>query len=156
MERDWNLIKTEYITTNTSYRKLGEKYGIHYTVIAARAKQDGWLQQREQFSNKTVTETLEAVTAANIDRATRLLGVSDLLLDKVEHLLTNIPLDSQGLKHISGVLKDVKDVQGVKSDADLREQEARIANLRKQAESDTVSDTTINVVFDEEMSKWAK
>ena len=148
MERDWNLIKTEYITTNTSYRKLGEKYGIHYTVIAARAKQDGWLEQREQFSNKTVTETLEAVTEANIDRATKLLGVSDMLLDKVRRLLEeDIGVDTQGMKHISGVLKDIKEIQMIRSDADMREQEARIANLQKQAHGNETEGTQSGVLL---------
>ena len=40
------------------------------------------------------------------------------------------------MKHISGVLKDIKEVQMIRSDADMREQEARIANLRKQAEKE--------------------
>lgn len=44
--------------------------------------------------------------------------------------------DTQEMKHISGVLKDVKDILMIKSEADMREQEARIANLRKQANMD--------------------
>ena len=39
---DWNAIKTEYITTDTSYRKLGEKYEINYKVIADRGKAEKW------------------------------------------------------------------------------------------------------------------
>jgi predicted xylose isomerase-like sugar epimerase len=50
-------------------------------------------------------------------------------------------MDTQGMKHISGVLKDVKEIYMVKSDADMREQEARIKNLQKQAEKDEVKDT---------------
>ena len=30
---DWLKIKTEYITTDISYRKLAEKYGVSNTVI---------------------------------------------------------------------------------------------------------------------------
>jgi hypothetical protein len=40
------------------------------------------------------------------------------------------------MKHISGVLKDLKDIQMIKSEADLREQEARIEKLRKDAAGD--------------------
>ena len=37
------------------------------------------------------------------------------------------------MKHISGVLKDIKEIQMIRSDADMREQEARIENLRRQS-----------------------
>ena len=30
---DWQAIKTEYITTDTSYRKLAQKYGISHVQI---------------------------------------------------------------------------------------------------------------------------
>ena len=30
---DWQAIKTEYITTDTSYRKLAQKYGVQASVI---------------------------------------------------------------------------------------------------------------------------
>ena len=49
-------------------------------------------------------------------------------------------MDSQTIKHFTSALKDLRDIKGVKSDADMREQEARIANLRKQAEKDNVLD----------------
>ena len=45
---DWQKIKTEYITTDTSYRELSQKYGVHYTNIAKRAKKEDWQQLRQQ------------------------------------------------------------------------------------------------------------
>ena len=157
MERDWTQIKTEYITTNASYRELAEKYGIHYTLIGKRAKQEDWVQQRKQFVDRTLTETLDAVTEVNIDRATKLLGVSDMLLDKVRRLLEeDIGVDTQGMKHISGVLKDIKEIQMIRSDADMREQEARIANLQKQAESDDTVTEPIKVIIEDGAGLYSK
>ena len=43
---DWLKIKTEYITTDTSYRKLAEKYGVHYQTICSRSKAEGWVLLR--------------------------------------------------------------------------------------------------------------
>ena len=136
---DWQKIKTEYITTDTSYRKLAQKYGVHYNAIAHRAKQEGWISQRNQYCDKTVTNTLDAISEKQVDRAANLIFVSDLLLGKVKKLLEadeEILSDTQSMKHISGVLKDIKEIQMIRSDADMREQEARIANLRKQVEKD--------------------
>ena len=146
---DWNKIKTEYITTNTSYRKLAEKYGISYQTICRRSQAERWSEQREQHTNKTVTRTLDAISKKQVDRAANLIYVADKLLTKVNSLLemdAEVLNDTQAMKHISGVLKDIKEIQMIKSAADMREQEARIANLRKQAEKEEVNkDVTITI-----------
>ena len=146
---DWQKIKTEYITTDTSYRKLAEKYGVHYNAIANRSKQEGWISQRNQHCDKTMTKTLDAISNKQVDRATNLISVSDLLLAKVKSLLetdAEVLADTQSMKHISGVLKDIKEIQMIRSDADMREQEARIKKLQKEAEQEEASkDVTITI-----------
>ena len=157
---DWQRIKTEYISENTSYRKLAEKHGISYQAICRRSKDEGWIEQREQHMNKSVTKALDKICDKKADRAARLNNVAELLLEKVERLLAiddKIALDTQGMKHISGVLKDIKEIQMIRSDADMREQEARIANLRKQAEKEDDSSTEVTITFgSEEKRKWAE
>ena len=133
---DWQMIKTEYITTDTSYRKLAQKYGIDSAVIGRRAKNEDWVKLRQQHIDKTQTKTLNAISAKQADRAANLIFVSDLLLGKVKKLLETddgLLIDPQSMKHISGVLKDIKEIQMIKSDADMKEQEARIDKLRKEA-----------------------
>ena len=133
---DWQAIKTEYITTDTSYRKLAQKYGIDSAVIGRRAKGEEWVKLRQQHINKTQTKTLNAIGSKQAERTAKLIGVSDLLLDKIKSLIEENPellVLPQNMKHISGVLKDLKDIQMIKSDADMREQEARIEKLRKEA-----------------------
>jgi hypothetical protein len=54
-------------------------------------------------------------------------------------------------------LKYLKECKGVKSDADLREQEARIAKLQKDAESDdTNSNITVTFATEKGEDKWAE
>lgn len=136
---DWQKIKTEYITTDTSYRKLAEKYGVNYRTICVRSQQEGWIEQREQYTNRTTTKILNAIGRQQVNRAERLQTVADKLLSKVENLLetdAELAMDTQGMKHISGVLKDIKEIQMIKSQKDLEEQDARIAKLRREAQSD--------------------
>lgn len=144
---DWNRIKTEYITTDTSYRELSQKYGVHYTNIAKRAKKEDWQQLRQQQTNTTQTKMIQAVERRKVDRAAKLLDVSDLLLQKVRErveALDAIEMGSQEFRHLSATIKDIKEIQMIRSDADMREQEARIKNLQKQAETeDTSRDVTI-------------
>ena len=156
---DWQKIKTEYITTNTSYRKLADKYGVNYRTICVRSQQEGWIEQREQHTNKTTTAILDATSKKQVDRAANLVSVSDLLLNKVKDLLeTNAEVlnDTQSMKHISGVLKDIKEMQMIRSDADMREQEARIRKLQKEAEKEEHSDSTIFIEFAEGSEEFAK
>lgn len=137
---DWSAIKTEYITTDTSYRKLAQKHGVHYNAIANRAKQEGWISQRNQYCDSTVTKAVDAISDKQVDRATKLLSVADLLMEKVEGYMERMEFrDTQSMKHLSGVLKDLKEIQMIRSEADLREQEARIASLRRQADKDSAS-----------------
>ena len=157
---DWQKIKTEYITTDTSYRKLAQKYGVHYNAVANRAKQEGWISQRNQYCDSTVTKTVNAISNKQVDRAANLISVADQLLAKVKSLLetdAEVLSDTQSMKHISGVLKDIKEIQMIRSDADMREQEARIANLRKQAEKEEDANTEVTITFGTEgKSQWAE
>lgn len=154
MAADWSAIKIEYITTDTSYRKLSQKYGIHHNVIYNRSKNEGWLEQRERHRDKTVTKAINKVSDKQADRTARLIRVSDLLLDRVEKRLEDEYISVQSMKYISGILKDVKDVQMIKSDIDIKEQEARIANLRKMAEKDEDKNAAIEIVFEAGPEEW--
>jgi hypothetical protein len=76
--------------------------------------------------------------------AAKLYGVGGLLLDKVKSLLEDNPellADTSAMKDVSVVLKNLKDLMSVKSEADMREQEARIEKLRREAEPDKGGET---------------
>ena len=83
---DWNKIKTEYLTTDTSYRKLAEKYSVNATTIAKKASKEDWQSQRQQQANETLSKMLAADTKQKVDRVARLMTVADKLLEKVEQL----------------------------------------------------------------------
>ena len=154
---DWQKIKTEYITTDTSYRKLAQKYGVDSAVIGRRAKNEEWVKLRQQHIDKTQTKTLNAISKKQAYRAANLMAVSDLLLGKVKKLLETgdeVLVDPQSMKHISGVLKDLKEIQMIRSEADMREQEARIEKLRKDSEIEKENARAIEVVFDAGPEEW--
>ena len=158
---DWKAIKTEYITDeSSSYRKLAKKYGVSYTSIGDKARKEGWAQEREQFLSKTLSKTLNAISQGQAKRASRLQTVADKLLDKIEAAvdnfeMTDLLMDKQALKQITGALKDIKDIQMIRSDADLREQEARIRNLEKQAEAEE-KDNEIKVTIECGLDEYSK
>ena len=133
---DWQAIKTEYITTDTSYRKLAQKYGVSYNAIGNRSRDEKWQELRDQHLTKTMTKTMNAIASQQASRAARLQTVADKLLTKVEQLIEDdegLLADTSSMRDISRILKDLKDIQMIKSDADMKEQEARIEKLRKEA-----------------------
>lgn len=133
---DWQKIKTEYITTDTSYRKLAQKYGVSRVQIGNVGRDENWVELRRQHLDKTMTKAVNAIGTKQAEMASKLYGVGGLLLDRVKLLLEARPellADTSSMKDVSVVLKNLKDLMSVKSDADMREQEARIEKLRKEA-----------------------
>ena len=145
---DWQAIKTEYITSNISYRALEKKYGINYKVIADKGKAEGWKELRSQHTHNTLTKILESDTQQKVSRAERLQSVTDKVLNMIEaYVDASDPteMDTQSMKHISGALLDIKNLQ--RAGKALEEQDARIAKLRKEAEKEEqgTRDVTITI-----------
>ena len=72
--------------------------------------------------------------------------------EKVSEVKTIV--DRSGLKAIASSLKDIKEIQMLKSDLDRQEQEARIAKLRKEAQEEE-KDNSVNIVIDAETEVYS-
>ena len=154
---DWNKIKTEYITTDTSYRKLAEKYGVDQATVARRAKKEDWVSKRQHHADETQAKILTADTKNKADRAARLMTVADKLLKKVEQAVDQEgPISAGAIKNLSDALKNIKDAQMIKSDRDLLEQDARIAKLQKECEVQDDKDKTVIVTIAGGDGSWQK
>jgi hypothetical protein len=154
---DWKKIKTEYITTNTSYRKLAQKYGVNSTTLAKKAGAEGWVEKRKQFASKTQAKTLEKISQQEASRAAKIGTVADKLLQQIEAMVDrDEPLDEKAIRSLTAAVKDLKEIQGVRSALDRQEQEARIANLKKQAEKSDKGDGKITVVLEGAMKDYAQ
>jgi hypothetical protein len=65
-------------------------------------------------------------------------------------------MDKQCLKQITGALKDIKDIQSLKSPLDLEEQRARIDNLRRQSQKEDTNTEPIRIIIDDGASEYSK
>ena len=152
---DWKRIKAEYIAGGTSYRKLAEKYGVSFTTLQRKAKEEKWLELRRQKEDKTATKIVEAISTSDAEKAVDIINVADKLLSKISDLMDNIPLDTQSVKHLTSALRDLKEIKGFKSAADMREQEARIAKLQREAEGEAKEDNDIKIVIGPEAEDYS-
>lgn len=59
MAADWLKIKSEYVSSNVSYRKLAEKYGVNKDTIALRAKKENWKELRGRQADKIHTRAIQ-------------------------------------------------------------------------------------------------
>lgn len=144
---DWQAIKTEYITTDTSYRKLAQKYGIGYQAICHRSQEEGWIAMREQHKNNTTTKTLEKISQQEANRAAKIHSVADKLLLKIETLVDRPGMMPKDVRALVAAVKDLKEIQSVKSDLDKKEQEARIAALRQKSMTGDGDDDDTGVIL---------
>lgn len=193
---DWNKIRTEYISTETSYRKLAAKYDVPVSTIFNRARRENWVGLKKQNESNLIAKTIEACGEMQVERMERLQNATDDLLSKIEQAITELNIvlntktkktkvieykneerpdkptkeiieeevevvestsivDRAGLKAIASALKDIKEIQMLKSDADMREQEARIKNLEKQVEEDS-ADRKITIRIEGDANEYSK
>ena len=156
---DWQKIETEYITTDTSYRKLSQKHGVHYQAICHKSKEGGWIAKREQFRNDTVTKTVDAIGDQTVDRATKVMNVADKLLQKIEVVVeAGDPrsMNAKSIRALTASVKDLMEVLGIRPELDRQEQQARIDKLRKDIQRDDSKTGTVTVVLEGALSDYAK
>lgn len=195
---DWNAIRNEYITDeSSSYRKLAKKYGVSLTAITRHSKDEDWQGQRKQLKDKTITKSIEKLSEKTADKLSRVSDLTDKLLNKLEQAIEELDIqlykdvvktkvieynnelrpdkptketiheeekvievktivDRSGLKAIASSLRDIKEIQMLKSELDRQEQEARIDKLRKEAEDDTPEDREVNVTFIGDIEEYSK
>lgn len=82
-QRNWEKIKTEYITGNLSFRKTAEKFGVPFQTLAQRASREHWYQDKVVSKNNVVTSAVQKAEEKQIRVATKELE----LLDKIEACL---------------------------------------------------------------------
>ena len=151
---DWSKIKAEYIAGGISYRSLAQKYNISFNTLKRIAVKEGWATLRDKAYNKATTKMVNEVATENAKIDDRYFRIVDKLMGKAEELVDNTTIwQVSNLKEMATALKYLKECKGVKSDADIREQEARIKKLQKEV-AEEKKDTNITITFGDEVKKY--
>lgn len=160
MAADWDLIKTEYITTDITCRKLAEKHGVSESTLFKKCSKERWEASRKQHGSnveaKILQKDINKKADATITRANALMEAADLLLERtVSGIKAYKELPATAAKNYSDALKNIKEIHMIRSSEDIEEQKARIAKLQKEAKEED-KDKAITVVLEGELSKYAK
>ncbi len=161
----WEEIKTEYITTQTSYKKLAEKYGVSPGTVADRGRFERWGEERRKYLQKTVQKSLDKIGDQQAENLVRVDALADQLLDKLGQAIDELDMtvvrhkekekteeketlieyeefkpggvvDRKALRQLAASLKDLKQIKAIQSELDKLEQEARIESLRRRMEQE--------------------
>jgi hypothetical protein len=131
---DWKRIKAEYIAGGTSYRKLAEKYGEPRSNIERRAKAEKWTELRRQAEGKAEAKIIDAISEKSSKIDDKYFSLVDKLLDKAADTIDAVEQwHPTLLKEMATTMKYLKECKGIKSEADINEQDARIEALRARA-----------------------
>ena len=153
---DWAKIKAEYIRGGISTRKLAEKHGVSYTTLAKKCCKENWTAHRQRAESKGTERIVDACATKEAEKAIRIYEAADIALTVViERLMMDPALNAQDIKSLTGALKDIAAVKGIQTDAERREQEARIAKLRREAERED-QEKTIELVVPDELKRFCR
>ena len=136
MRPNWVKIRYEYITSTISYRELAAKHNVSFTTLSKRAKREGWADRRKNNDDRITEKALEKFSEEEVVRRQNIIETANTLLDRVDAILMmHAELDPKDVRTLAAALKDIKDCKNC--DADIREQEAKIKNLEKQANEES-------------------
>ena len=155
---DWNVLKAEYISGGTSYRKLAEKYGVSQSTLRQRAAREKWSEQKNNVRTEAEQKMIDTISDEQSEQAVSAVSlISTAAMNFLKQIadesvkLINGEIDSEYRTKYSEyalALSRFKDVLDIKSEKDIEEQQARIDNLRKQSEKDNNNnDRTIVIEY---------
>ena len=92
---NWNLIKAEYIAGGTSYRELCEKYGVTINVLGTRAKEENWVELRQQAADRSATKAIQKTADIAADNAATIARIKSKLLKQIENCLDEVAVNGE-------------------------------------------------------------
>lgn len=115
-ESDWDLIRTEYISSSISIRELAEKYKCSADALEKRCYTQGWTEQRRKISAEVLAKAEAEITARRAEELVE-FNKQDLQIAKA--------LRAQIAKHINEAMqqnellspKEIKTLVSAASDA---------------------------------------
>lgn len=134
MAVNWLTIRNDYINGGGSYRKLSEKYGVPLRTIAKHAKDEEWQKLKKENCNEIATtlrqKTADAIVENELSRLTRLLNISDSLIDKIEQAVTELDLAQVTNKKKTRVIEYKNKLNSSKPTKEIIEEIEEIREVR--------------------------
>lgn len=146
---DWKQIEMRYVTGCATYRELARQYGVGLGAVKHQGRQYGWVEKRKDHMERIGQEILEKDKEQRVDRFIKLADAADGLLLRIRELTEGPEINPAAIKTLTEALKNIRDVQMVKSSADQLEQQMRIEKLRKEVSRPEQEDGGVKVELEQ-------
>ena len=134
---DWLRLKKEYLSGGVNFKALAEKHGVSYQALCRVARNEGWSKLRRAAGKKADVKLIESIASKNAYCNERYVEMIDKLFEKADAVIDGVPSwTPSSLKEMATAMKYLRDARGIKSDADAKEQEARIMKLLRELEGE--------------------
>lgn len=114
---DWEKIKTEYITTDISLRKLAEKHGVNFNTLRSHANRGDWKKAKDKHTHTVQTKVAQKIATkqANeqFDAVKELYKSRDMRIKKSAEILTDACFTAKDLQAIASALKTLYELTGI-------------------------------------------
>lgn len=112
MAVDWGRVEHQYITSQTSYRRLAAEHEVNYTEVYKHGVAGSWVKKRREFIANTLAKAIQesekATTQALVDSNECLrqacVNLSQVILRKTEVLLKTMEPDSKEISEMAKTL----------------------------------------------------
>ena len=161
----WDALKTEYATSQISFKELAKKHGVSYKTLYTHARIEHWADARRLHTQRTLHKSMDQIGDRQAQDLARVDQLADALLQKLGQAIEELDLtvtrhrekgeddkgtkwqldyeqrekggavDRKGLQQLAASLKDLKQIKALQTELDKLEQEIRIEKLKKEAEN---------------------
>ena len=129
---DWEKIKIEYLSTNTSYRKLAEKYAVSFATLKERAVRERWFPTKKKTQEKVIRNTAQKIASRKATRIIKELDPALLAAEKINQLvLDTLTDDKQFKRHLVQVREKEGDIDGFSEKWDVEEREFNVVDTKR-------------------------
>lgn len=80
---DWLAIKTAYLTSEDSFRKLAERFAVSFHTLAKRAKRERWAYEKATIGDAVATTMATAAIESAMDRGKQVGLTAASLVERI-------------------------------------------------------------------------
>ena len=136
----WDELKSEYATTEESYRKLADKYNLSFSTLTKMAKKHKWTEARKKYREELVTKTVEKTVEDKSDRLALIAKSADKMgeaiaraMDDKDQFFRRVDeelhmdyhskkVDSKAIKEMTSAIKELtsifRDIYNIRTEAE--------------------------------------
>lgn len=128
---DWSAIKTAYVTSTKSYKRVAAEFNMPFGSVAKKGKADGWPALRKAFQDEAACRAIAGQVDNEAERLGKIIEAANAMSDVIagvfddaeqfhRHIVTDTSgdetttkekifekVDSRAIKDLTGALKDM-------------------------------------------------